>query len=44
VDDVAGIILGLLLSGVLIALVKGGWTGPGGAKAWWNAKFLGQPA
>jgi hypothetical protein len=44
VDDIAGIILGLLLSGVLIALVKGGWTGPGGAKAWWNAKFLGKTA
>ncbi|HWD76924.1 MAG TPA: hypothetical protein VG371_17435 [Solirubrobacteraceae bacterium] len=43
-DDIAGILLGLLLSGVLIALVKGGWTGPGGAKAWWRAKFLGQTA
>lgn len=40
-DDIAGIILGLLLSGLLLALATGG---PGGAKNWWNAKFLGKPA
>ncbi len=42
VDQIAGIILGLFLSGLLIALLKGGWSRPGGAKTWWNAKFLGK--
>lgn len=42
-DDLAGILLALMLSGLLIALAKGGWTGPGGARAWWSAKFLGKP-
>lgn len=40
---VAWIILGLLFSGLLIALIKGGWTGAGGAQDWYRAKFLGQP-
>lgn len=40
-DDIAGIILGLLLAGLLLAISNGG---AAGAKAWWNAKFLGQPA
>jgi len=41
-DEIAGILLALLAAGLLIALVKGGWTGPGGAKAWFDAKFLGK--
>ncbi len=42
--DIAGIILALFAAGLLIALVKGGWTGKGGAKDWFRAKFLGQVA
>ena len=41
-DQIAWIILAVLLAGLLIALVQGGWTGAGGAKAWFKAKFLGQ--
>jgi len=41
VDDIAGILLGLIAAGLLIAVLTGG---PGGAKAWWDAKFLGKPA
>jgi hypothetical protein len=42
VGQVAWILLALLFSGLLIALAKGGWTGPGGARDWYKAKFLGQ--
>jgi hypothetical protein len=41
---VAWIVLALIFAGLLIALIKGGWTGPGGAKDWFSAKFLGRPA
>jgi hypothetical protein len=44
VNTVAWAILAIFFSGVLLALTKGGWTGPGGAKAWFDAKFRGQPA
>lgn len=43
-NQLAWIILAVFFSGLLIALAKGGWTGPGGAKAWFDAKFKGQPA
>lgn len=42
VNQLAWILLLVLFSGVLLALAKGGWTGPGGAQAWYRAKFLGQ--
>jgi hypothetical protein len=42
VNQVAWILLGIMFSGLLIALAKGGWTGPGGAQTWYKAKFLGQ--
>lgn len=38
-DDLAGILLGLMLSGLLIAVLK---DGPGAATTWFKAKFLGQ--
>lgn len=41
---VAWTLLAILFSGLLVALIKGGWTGAGGAKDWFKAKFLGQPA
>ncbi|MGI8412659.1 MAG: hypothetical protein ACR2QA_09230 [Solirubrobacteraceae bacterium] len=41
-DDIAGIILGVIAAGLLIALTHGGWNGPGGGRAWWDAKFLGK--
>ncbi len=40
-DDIAGILLGIIGAGFLLALLDGG---PAGAKAWWDAKFLGKPA
>lgn len=43
-DHVASLILLILFSGLLIALIKGGWTGQGGALSWFKAKFLGQTA
>jgi hypothetical protein len=42
VNQAAWILLAILLSGMLLALARGGWTGPGGAQAWYRAKFLGQ--
>jgi hypothetical protein len=38
------ILLAIIAAGLLVALVKGGWTGHGGAQDWFKAKFLGQPA
>lgn len=43
-NQAAWIILAILFSGLLLGLVRGGWTGPGGAKQWFDAKFKGQPA
>lgn len=42
-EQAAWIFLAILFSGLLIALIKGGWTGAGGASSWYKAKFLGQP-
>jgi hypothetical protein len=44
VNQVAWLLLAVLFSGLLLALVGGGWTGSGGAKGWFRAKFKGQPA
>jgi hypothetical protein len=44
VNQFAWIVLLVLFSGLLLALVRGGWTGPGGASAWFRTKFKGQPA
>ena len=41
-DHAASLILLILFSGLFIALMKGGWTGQGGALSWFKAKFLGQ--
>jgi hypothetical protein len=41
-DHAATLILLFLFAGLFIALIKGGWTGPGGATSWFKAKFLGQ--
>ncbi len=43
-DQVAWLILAVIFAGLLIALIQGGWTGKGGARDWFKAKFLGQPA
>lgn len=43
-EKASTLILLVLFSGLFIALVKGGWTGKGGAQAWFKAKFLGQTA
>lgn len=43
-EQAAWILLAILFSGFLLGLVRGGWTGRGGAKDWFNAKFKGQPA
>lgn len=43
-NQAAWITLAILFSGLLLALVRGGWTGPGGAQAWFRVKFKGQPA
>lgn len=43
-NQVAWIILALLFAGLLQGLIRGGWTGAGGAKTWFDAKFKGQPA
>lgn len=43
-DHAATLILLVLFSGLLIALVKGGWSGQDGATTWFKAKFLGQVA
>lgn len=42
-NQVAWILLAILASGLLLALVRGGWTGAGGAHDWFDAKFKGQP-
>ena len=41
-DHAATLILLVLFSGLLIALIKGGWSGSGGALDWFKAKFFGQ--
>jgi hypothetical protein len=41
-DQLSSLLLLLIFAGLFIALIKGGWTGPGGAQAWFKAKFLGQ--
>lgn len=43
-DELAGVILAIIAAGLLLALIKGGWTGPGGVTDWLHAKFLGRPA
>ena len=43
-NQAAWIILAILFSGLLLALVRGGWTGPGGALDWFRVKFKGSPA
>jgi hypothetical protein len=40
-DHAASLILLVLFSGLIIALIKGGW-GQNGALGWFKAKFLGQ--
>jgi hypothetical protein len=42
VDKLSQLILVFLAAGLLLALVNGGWTGKGGAEAWFKAKFLGK--
>lgn len=41
-DQLSTLILLIIFSGLFIALVKGGWSGQGGAISWFKAKFLGQ--
>lgn len=41
-EQLSWIVLLLFAAGLLLALVNGGWTGPGGAKTWFDAKFLGK--
>jgi hypothetical protein len=41
VEQGARILLAIIFSGLMRALVTGGWTGTGGASAWFKAKFLG---
>lgn len=43
-DHLSELILLVLFAGLFIALIKGGWTGPNGAQAWFKAKFLGRPS
>lgn len=42
-DELAVVLLGLIGAGLLIALINGGWTGPGGVTDWVSAKFRGKP-
>lgn len=42
-EQAARIFLAIVFSGLLLALVTGGWTGHGGALDWFKAKFLGKP-
>lgn len=42
-ERLAWTLLAIIFSGLALALANGGWTGPGGAKTWFKAKFLGQP-
>jgi hypothetical protein len=42
-ENLSRILLGVVFSGLLIALIQGGWTGHNGALQWYKAKFLGQP-
>jgi hypothetical protein len=42
VEKLSWIILLLFAAGLVIAVIKGGWTGPGGGMAWFKTKFLGQ--
>jgi hypothetical protein len=44
VNELSWIILLILLAGLILALVTGGWTGNGGATTWFKVKFLGQSA
>ena len=41
-EQVSWTLLALMFAGLFLALVTGGWTGPGGAKQWFSAKFLGK--
>jgi cell division protein FtsW (lipid II flippase) len=43
-NQAAWILLTILFAGLLLALVRGGWTGTGGAQSWFRVKFKGQPA
>lgn len=40
-EQLSWIILLVLAAGLLIAVINGGW-GAGGAKTWFDAKFLGR--
>lgn len=42
-NQAAWIILAVFFSGLMLSLVRGGWTGGGGALDWFRAKFKGQP-
>jgi hypothetical protein len=42
VNSFAKLILLVLFAGVFLALMKGGFTGPGGVVSWLKAKFMGR--
>jgi len=42
VEQGARIFLAVIFSGLLLAIATSGWTGKGGAKDWFAAKFLGK--
>ena len=41
-DSLAKLLLLVIAASMFIALMKGGFTGPGGLTAWFKAKFLGR--
>ena len=43
-DHLAELALMVIFAGLFIALINGGWNGPGGATAWFRAKFMGRPS
>ncbi len=43
-EQVSWIILLIIFAGLLLAVINGGWTGQGGAKQWFQVKFLGKAA
>ncbi|MDQ2897923.1 MAG: hypothetical protein M3Y09_20200 [Actinomycetota bacterium] len=42
-DELAGVVLMILGAVLMLALVRGGWTGKGGVTDLLKAKFLGKP-
>lgn len=42
-DELAGVVLMIFGAVLALALVRGGWTGPGGVTDLLSAKFLGRP-